>query len=41
MNCLEFMELKNMMEFLLWRNWIGSILGVLEHRFDPQPGTMG
>ena len=29
------------MEFLLQRNGIGGLLGVLGHRFNPQPGTMG
>ena len=28
-------------EFPLWHNEIGSILGVLGHRFDPQPDTVG
>ena len=28
-------------EFLLWHIGIGGILGVLGHRFDSQPGTMG
>ena len=32
---------KEIMEFPLWHNGIGSILGALGHRFDPQPGTVG
>ena len=28
-------------EFLLWHNGIGGILGVLGHRFDPWPSTVG
>ena len=28
-------------EFLLWYNEIGSVLRVLGHRFNPQPGTVG
>ena len=28
-------------EFPLWCNGIGSVLGVLGHRFDPQPSTVG
>ena len=29
------------LEFLLWRNRIGGILGALGHRFNPRPGTVG
>ena len=28
-------------EFPLWHNQVSSIMGVLEHGFDPQPGTVG
>ena len=28
------------MEFPLWHNGIGDVLGTLECRFDPQPGTV-
>ena len=28
------------MEFLLWHNGIGSVLGTLGRRFDPWPGKM-
>ena len=32
---------KILQELLLWHNRIGSVLGVLGHGFDPQPGTVG
>jgi len=28
-------------EFSLWSNGIGSVLGTLEHRFDPWPVSVG
>ena len=28
------------MAFLLWHNGIGGVLGELEHRFGPWPGTV-
>lgn len=34
-------QIKRLLEFPLWCNGIFGVLGVLGHRFDPQPGTVG
>ena len=31
----------NFLNFLLWHDRIGSVLGALGLRFDPQPSTVG
>ena len=35
------LTLKIQQKFLLWHSRISSVLGVLEHKFNPQPGTVG
>ena len=34
-------KMKDFMEFLLWRNGIGGVLGALGRRLNPRPGTEG
>ena len=35
-----FLAKKEIQEFLLWHNGIGSVLGALGHRCSPQSGTV-
>ena len=40
-NIMRIHQTKNLPEFLLWWNGIGSLVGVLGCRFNPQPCAMG